>query len=120
MAEFHSTNPEIAIFMVSVYGLGFAFGPLVIAPMSEMYGRQWVYGICNLLFVVFTVAAAVSVNMPMLIVFRFPDGHRGQRARVHGQRHDRRHHAGAPEGQVYFAVEPGPVAVKKTSPLPHP
>jgi MFS family permease len=45
--------------------------PLVIAPLSEMYGRLPLYHICNVLFIVFTVAAAVAANMSQFIVFRF-------------------------------------------------
>ncbi|OCK73652.1 MFS general substrate transporter [Lepidopterella palustris CBS 459.81] len=71
MRDFHSTNSLLEGFMVSVYVLGFAFGPLIIAPMSEMYGRLPLYHICNILFIIFTVAAAVSTNMSMFIVFRF-------------------------------------------------
>lgn len=57
--------------MVSVYVLGFAFGPLIVAPLSEMYGRLRLYLACNILFVVSTVACAVSTNLNMLIGFRF-------------------------------------------------
>ncbi|KAJ8112197.1 hypothetical protein OPT61_g5384 [Boeremia exigua] len=71
MRDFDSTSDLLAGFMVSVYVLGFSFGPLIIAPMSEMYGRLWLYHSCNLLFIIFTVAAALSTNMAMFIVFRF-------------------------------------------------
>ncbi|KAJ4982618.1 major facilitator superfamily transporter [Stagonosporopsis vannaccii] len=71
MQDFNSTNNMLEGFMVSVYVLGFAFGPLVIAPLSEMYGRLLLYHSCNLLFIIFTIAAAVSTNMGMFIVFRF-------------------------------------------------
>ncbi|OCL02037.1 multidrug resistance protein [Glonium stellatum] len=74
MQEFHSTNSELAPLVVSVYVLGFAFGPLVIAPLSEMYGRLRIYFTCNILFVVFTVACALSTNLNMLIGFRFIEG----------------------------------------------
>jgi MFS family permease len=43
----------------------------VIAPLSEMYGRLPLYHSCNLLFIIFTVAAAISTNMSTFIVFRF-------------------------------------------------
>jgi hypothetical protein len=36
-----------------------------------MFGRLWLYHSCNLLFIVFTIAAAVSSNMGMFIAFRF-------------------------------------------------
>ncbi|KAF2199808.1 MFS general substrate transporter [Delitschia confertaspora ATCC 74209] len=71
MNSFHESSNTLTAFVVSVYILGFAIGPLVIAPMSEMYGRFWIYTICNLLFIVFNVACAVSTNLNMLIVFRF-------------------------------------------------
>lgn len=74
MATFHEKSNLLSAFVVSVYLLGFAFGPLLIAPMSEMYGRYWIYNICNVLFVVFNIACAVSTNLDMLIVFRFLAG----------------------------------------------
>ncbi|KAF2267682.1 MFS general substrate transporter [Lojkania enalia] len=71
MKTFHSTNDMLEGFMVSVYVLGFAFGPLIIAPLSEMYGRLPLYHICNMCFVIWTIAAATASNMSMFIVFRF-------------------------------------------------
>ncbi|CAF9908277.1 MAG: hypothetical protein ALECFALPRED_004368 [Alectoria fallacina] len=72
--EFKSTNQELASFVVSVYILGYAFGPITIAPLSELYGRVPVYHVCNVLFIVFTVACAVSTNLNMLIGWRFLQG----------------------------------------------
>ncbi|KAI7051116.1 MFS general substrate transporter [Hortaea werneckii] len=74
MRTFHSDNENIATFVVSVYLLGFAFGPLVVAPLSELYGRAIVYHVCNLGFILFTVACALSTSMNMLIGFRFLAG----------------------------------------------
>lgn len=74
MREFHSTNIELGSFVVSVYVLGYAFGPLLIAPLSELYGRLYLYHACNVLFVIFTVACAVSSSLKMLIGFRFLAG----------------------------------------------
>lgn len=71
MAEFHDENELLAEFVVSVYILGFAFGPLLIAPLSEIYGRAPLYVSCNILFVIFSVACGLSKNMGMLIAFRF-------------------------------------------------
>ncbi|KAJ5331705.1 benomyl/methotrexate resistance protein [Penicillium atrosanguineum] len=71
MIEFHSTSTMLASFVVSVYILGYCVGPLLVAPLSEMYGRVPVYHVSNVLFVIFTIACAVSTSMPMLIVFRF-------------------------------------------------
>jgi len=74
MSEFHSTNTQLASFVVSVYVLGYAFGPLIIAPLSELYGRLIIYPVCNVMFVIVTVACAVSSNLNMLIGFRFLEG----------------------------------------------
>ncbi|KAF3930928.1 hypothetical protein ABW19_dt0208147 [Dactylella cylindrospora] len=74
MADFKSNSSTMASFIVSVYLLGFAFGPIVIAPMSELYGRRWVYVICNYLFTVFTIACGESTSLGMLIAFRLLAG----------------------------------------------
>jgi multidrug resistance protein len=74
MKEFHTTNVQIGSLAVTIYLLGFACGPLVIAPLSELYGRLPAYHVCDLLWVIFTVACAVATNMPSFIVFRFLAG----------------------------------------------
>ncbi|KAK8104330.1 bicyclomycin resistance protein [Apiospora kogelbergensis] len=74
MREFENTSLEIAAFVVSVYILGFAFGPLVMAPLSEIYGRLYVYHANMVGFVIFVVACALAPNMGSLIAFRFISG----------------------------------------------
>lgn len=74
MKEFHITDVQLGSFVVSVYLLGYAFGPLILAPLSELYGRLVVYHSCNFLFVIMTVVCALSRNMNMLIAFRFLAG----------------------------------------------
>lgn len=74
MIEFNSTNEQLASFIVSVYLLGYCFGPLVVAPLSEIYGRLPLYHICNVLFVVFNVACAKAPTLATLIIFRFLAG----------------------------------------------
>jgi hypothetical protein len=74
MEEFHSTSKELASFIVSVYVIGYAFGPLIIAPLSEIYGRTLLYYICNSLFTVFTIACAVAPNLSALVTFRLLAG----------------------------------------------
>jgi len=74
MADFNSTSELEATFVVSVYLLGFAFGPILIAPISELYGRLIVYHTCNVGYLVFTIACALATNMNMLIGFRFLAG----------------------------------------------
>ncbi|KAK4446922.1 efflux pump rade [Podospora aff. communis PSN243] len=74
LSDFDTHNPSLATFVVSVYVLGLAAGPLVLAPMSELYGRVVIYHVGNVLFIIFTVACALSTNMNMLVAFRFMCG----------------------------------------------
>jgi multidrug resistance protein len=77
MQDFHSKNAVLAPLAVSIYVLGWALGPLIVAPLSEVQGRWIVYSTCNILFVAFTVACALSTNITMLITFRFLAGAMG-------------------------------------------
>ncbi|MCJ1415061.1 hypothetical protein MMC32_001391 [Xylographa parallela] len=74
LSDFNSDDALLGSFVVSVYILGYATGPLIVAPLSECYGRKWVYHATNVLFVIFTVACAVASNLNMLIGFRFLAG----------------------------------------------
>jgi len=74
MEEFRSRSTELAAFVVSVYVLGFASGPLVMAPMSEIYGRAIVYHTCNFGYIAFVIGCALAPSLNALIVFRFLSG----------------------------------------------
>ncbi|KAF2450143.1 cycloheximide resistance protein [Karstenula rhodostoma CBS 690.94] len=71
MSNFGSTNQTLGPFVTSVYILGYAFGPLAWAPLSELYGRLPIYNICNILFLIFSIACSVAPNLGALIAFRF-------------------------------------------------
>jgi MFS family permease len=77
MNDFHSTNLRLSSFVVSVYLLGYTFGPLLIAPLSELYGRRRIYNTCYALYAIFNVACALSPSLGSLIVFRFFAGATG-------------------------------------------
>ncbi|KUJ19469.1 polyamine transporter 1 [Mollisia scopiformis] len=79
LREFDSKSDTIATLTISEYAAGYILGPLVIAPLSELYGRLPVVHASNLVFVVFTVACAVSSDIPMFITFRL-----GQAFSVYG------------------------------------
>ncbi|EEU37540.1 uncharacterized protein NECHADRAFT_97619 [Fusarium vanettenii 77-13-4] len=71
MVEFNSTSSLLATFVVSIYFIGYAFGPLVFAPLSEIYGRVYIYHGGNSAFVLVCVGAALSHSMGMLLALRF-------------------------------------------------
>lgn len=74
VVDFSITNSTIASLTVSIYLLGFALGPLVIAPLSELYGRLWIYHICNVVFLAFTIGCATSKNLASFLTCRFLAG----------------------------------------------
>ncbi|KAI1848736.1 hypothetical protein JX266_005595 [Neoarthrinium moseri] len=74
MQEFRTDSTLFATFVVSIFVLGFASGPLLLAPLSELYGRVLIYNITNMLFLVFTIMCALSQNQGMILAFRFLSG----------------------------------------------
>ncbi|XP_014555505.1 hypothetical protein COCVIDRAFT_38703 [Bipolaris victoriae FI3] len=68
--EFNVAN-RVAVLGTSLFVLGFASGPVIWAPGSEMLGRRWplvfgVFGSC-----VFTFGSGMAENVQTLIVCRF-------------------------------------------------
>ncbi|KAF2808124.1 MFS general substrate transporter [Mytilinidion resinicola] len=84
MAEFHSDSRLLSSFTVSCYILGFAFGPLVLAPLSELYGRRKVYLLSWLMSFGFTLGCAKAPSLGAFIVFRVLAGCGGVVAQVNG------------------------------------
>ncbi|RHZ66712.1 MFS transporter [Aspergillus thermomutatus] len=68
--SFHITSESLASFVVSIYLVGFAVGPLVLGPLSEIYGRLRIYQACNVVFIVWNIACAVAPNIGSLLAFR--------------------------------------------------
>lgn len=54
--------------------LGFGLGPLLFAPLSELYGRAPVYRSSLLAFMVMTIGCGLSQNIEILVAFRFLAG----------------------------------------------
>ncbi|KAL7952707.1 cycloheximide resistance protein [Trichoderma compactum] len=77
LVDFHSSSTTFPTFVLSIFVLGFAVGPLLLPPLSELYGRVIVYNVTNVLFVVFTILCALSHNEAMLLGFRFLSGFAG-------------------------------------------
>lgn len=61
----------VATLGVTTFLLGFGTGPLIFAPLSEIYGRNPVYRSVLFPFVLFNVGCALSPNIATLLVFRF-------------------------------------------------
>ena len=72
--EFGITSSTVTTLTVSIYLCGFAVGPMVIAPLSELYGRLVIYHSCNIMYIGFIIGCALSSNTAMILVFRFLAG----------------------------------------------
>lgn len=72
--HFHETSSTIIGMSLSILLLAWVFSPLIIAPLSEMYGRRWLYHISNLLNLGFSLGCAFAPTMGSFIGFRFLSG----------------------------------------------
>lgn len=70
LAEFGSSE-EVGTLGVSLFVLGFAIGPLLWAPFSELYGRQILFIGTYAVLTAFNAGAAGANSMATLIVLRF-------------------------------------------------
>ncbi|KXN82226.1 hypothetical protein AN958_02917 [Leucoagaricus sp. SymC.cos] len=68
------SNPTVIALTLSIFLASFSIGPLIMAPLSEMYGRKWVLHIANLFSLAFSLGCAFSPNTGSLIAFRFLAG----------------------------------------------
>ncbi|KAF9890310.1 hypothetical protein FE257_005976 [Aspergillus nanangensis] len=66
-----NVGSEVATLGVSLFVLGFAIGPLLWAPLSEMFGRQVVFFVTYLALTAFNSGTAGSKNIWTLIILRF-------------------------------------------------
>lgn len=71
---FHNSNVMIASLMVSIYLLGYCLGPLLLAPLSEIYGTKIVLTSANVFFCCWQIGCARALNVASLIVFRLLAG----------------------------------------------
>ncbi|KAK1140452.1 hypothetical protein N8T08_010398 [Aspergillus melleus] len=80
IVEDFGCEQEVAILGISLFVLGFAFGPLIWAPMSETFGRRHIFTLTYFLMTAFNAGAAGAQNIQTLIILRFLAGFSGSSA----------------------------------------
>ncbi|KAK7432205.1 hypothetical protein QQZ08_001150 [Neonectria magnoliae] len=72
VADLDNGEPSSAgsALLVTIWELGEAAGPLLIAPLSEVFGRYPVMNAANIIFIVATVSAALCQSTPLFIACR--------------------------------------------------
>ncbi|KAF2170470.1 hypothetical protein M409DRAFT_19291 [Zasmidium cellare ATCC 36951] len=68
------TNDVLTQMTLSIFVLAFAFGPLLLGPLSEVFGRVPVLQLANMFFLVWNLACGFAQNAGELIAFRFLAG----------------------------------------------
>lgn len=72
--ESFRVSPEVATIGLVVYVFGLGVGPLLLAPLSEYFGRSPVYLVSWGIFVIFQIPLAVAPNIGTLLSCRFLQG----------------------------------------------
>ncbi|KAJ5367167.1 MFS general substrate transporter [Penicillium brevicompactum] len=72
--DFPAASKSLLSFSVSIYIIGFGLGPLILAPLSEIHGRNVVYHVSNILFTIFTALCGLSPSIGALLAFRLMAG----------------------------------------------
>jgi multidrug resistance protein len=67
----YNVSQEVAFLTCSIMVFGFAVGPLVWAPLSEVIGRRPVYIISLSLYTIFNIPCALAPNIGGLLASRF-------------------------------------------------
>lgn len=72
--DLHITSSFERNMTLSVFVLAYGFGPFLIGPASEIYGRAKVLQLCNLVFLCFNLGCGFVRNGSQLIALRFLAG----------------------------------------------
>ncbi|KAH9947262.1 MFS general substrate transporter [Amylocystis lapponica] len=65
---------EVTILSISLFVEGLGLGPLLVGPLSELYGRTIIYRASYFFFWAFTWPVAFAPNIAVFLVFRFVTG----------------------------------------------
>ncbi|KAK9469710.1 major facilitator superfamily domain-containing protein [Lipomyces arxii] len=74
IAELYHVSSEVATLGSSLYLLGIGFGPMLFAPISELFGRK--VGVIIPFFIsgLFAIGCATATNLQTIIIMRFFQG----------------------------------------------
>ncbi|PTB66848.1 MFS general substrate transporter [Trichoderma citrinoviride] len=74
IAESFHVSEEAAGLTITLFLLGYCAGPLIFAPLSELYGRRWIFYSTFTLYLAFNFLCAFAPNFGSLLVGRFLSG----------------------------------------------
>ena len=71
METFHVESKTNLVLGLTTYLAGLALGSVILAPLSEMYGRRPVYLIAVAMFIVLIIPCALAQNLATVLAVRF-------------------------------------------------
>ncbi|CCF42003.1 MFS multidrug transporter [Colletotrichum higginsianum] len=71
MAEEWGVSQVSALVGITTFTTGFALTPMVLAPISEVWGRKLVFTLTGVLFVACQIGSAATQSYPGMLVLRF-------------------------------------------------
>ncbi|KAF4337553.1 major facilitator superfamily transporter [Fusarium beomiforme] len=71
LAEEFGASTTVTTLGLTTYLLGLAVGSLIVAPLSELYGRQKVYIVCLSVWALLILPCALATSLTEIIVVRF-------------------------------------------------
>jgi len=71
MKEFNETSEPVATLGITMYLVGLAVGSLILAPLSEIYGRRPVYIGSLLFYTLMVLPCALATSLSEILVVRF-------------------------------------------------
>jgi hypothetical protein len=69
--DFHITSATIPVLGITTYMIGLALGSVVLAPLSEMYGRRPIYLVAMAMFGLLTIPCALATKLETILITRF-------------------------------------------------
>ncbi|KAK5119338.1 hypothetical protein LTR85_007694 [Meristemomyces frigidus] len=76
-AQEFGVSTEVMVLSTALFVLGFAFGPVIWGPMSELYGRKIPLFAGFIIFAIFQIPVAVAPNLETIFICRFLSGFAG-------------------------------------------
>lgn len=74
ISEHFGVSVLVSNLVTTLFLLGYCFGPLLWAPLSEYYGRRWIFCSTYILYFIFTFLCAFTPTFAGLLVGRFLTG----------------------------------------------
>ncbi|KAE8361537.1 major facilitator superfamily domain-containing protein [Aspergillus caelatus] len=73
-SEFHVESPILSSLITTIYVLAYMFGPLILSPLSELYGRRLILNSANAIFTLSHIGCALAPNAGTFLAFRIISG----------------------------------------------